>query len=71
MSHDLEDILMVIDGRAELLNEIKNAPFEVRDYLAQELSVLQNKMFFDDLIAGTFQSARGNIVRERVKVISS
>jgi predicted nucleotidyltransferase len=71
MSHDLEDILMVIDGREELLEDIKNAPLAVQNYLTHEFKQLQNEMFFDDLIAGTFLINRGRIVRERVRFISS
>jgi hypothetical protein len=71
MSHDLEDILMVIDGREELLEDIKNAPLTVQNYLTHEFKHLQHKTFFDDLIAGTFLAARGSIVHERVRMISS
>jgi hypothetical protein len=70
MSHDLEDILMVIDGRKELLEDIKNAPLAVQNYLTHEFKHLQNETFFDDLIAGTFLTARGSIVRQRVRAIS-
>jgi predicted nucleotidyltransferase len=71
MSHDLEDILMVIDGRTELLEDIKNAPLAVQNYLTHEFKLLQHQTFFDDLIAGTFLAARGNMVRERVLAISN
>lgn len=33
-SHDLEDILTVFDGRAELPGEIAQAPANVRDHIA-------------------------------------
>lgn len=71
MSHDLEDILMVLDGRETLFSELQDAPLEVKQYVAQEFSVLQQEMFFDDLISGTFSSARGAIVRQRIQKISS
>lgn len=35
-SHDLEDIVTVFDGRAELPGEIADAPADVRDYIAAE-----------------------------------
>lgn len=41
-SHDMEDIITVIDGRAELIDEIEAADPEVRSYLKEE---------FDDLLA--------------------
>lgn len=41
-SHDLEDIINVVDGRPELIAEVNAAPPEVRLYLREE---------FDDLLA--------------------
>jgi len=41
-SHDLEDIINVIDGRPELVDEVNTSPQEVRTYLREE---------FDDLLA--------------------
>lgn len=39
-SHDLEDFITVIDGRRELLDEIKNGDAELRRYIAGELKGL-------------------------------
>ena len=39
-SHDLEDVVTVIDGRAELIDEVRAAPAEVRDYLRDRLDRL-------------------------------
>jgi predicted nucleotidyltransferase len=39
-SHDLEDIATVVDGRAELLEEVGRADEEVRAYLRERLSAL-------------------------------
>jgi len=39
-SHDLEDLLAVVDGRAELAEEIHAAPEDVRAYIATEVSKL-------------------------------
>jgi len=36
-SHDLEDIINVLDGRPGLLEEVENAPAELRGYLAERL----------------------------------
>ncbi len=70
MSHDLEDVLMVVDGRKELLTEIQNAPLEVQHYLAQEFGVLKQETFFDDLLVGTFD-IRAEIIRERLEKIGN
>jgi hypothetical protein len=34
-SHDLEDFVAIIDGREALLQEIAQAPRDLRDYLAE------------------------------------
>jgi hypothetical protein len=45
-SHDLEDIITVIDGRPELLQEIEQADDELRGYIANEIrDLLENEGF--------------------------
>jgi hypothetical protein len=49
-SHDLEDVLSVIDGRAELLEEVRAASDDLRAYLALELTaLLRDSRFIDAL----------------------
>jgi hypothetical protein len=50
MSHDLEDIVTVIDGRAELAGEVHVAPADLRQYLSREFgALLSNRDFLDSL----------------------
>ena len=50
LSHDLEDIITVIDGRVELIGEISESSMELRRYLGSELrSLLANSEFRDAL----------------------
>ena len=51
-SHDLEDIVTVFDGRAELPGEIIDAPADVRDYIAAELGALLDNRDFLDALSG-------------------
>jgi len=45
-SHDLEDLITVIDGRRELLDEIERADAEVKRFIAGELKgLLENTDF--------------------------
>lgn len=45
-SHDLEDIISVIDGRIELIDEIQQSGDNLKNYLQRNLyAILQNKMF--------------------------
>jgi len=51
-SHDLEDIITVIDRRPELLAESAAAPPELREYLAQAFSQLLAEADFNTALAG-------------------
>jgi hypothetical protein len=49
-SHDLEDAIAVIDGRAEVTTEVRTAAADVRHYLAREFaSLLAARAFLDAL----------------------
>ena len=50
MSHDLEDIVTVLDGRPELIGEVLAAPAGLRRYLGEEFrSLLSTPDFFEAL----------------------
>jgi hypothetical protein len=51
-SHDLEDLIAVIDGRAELLGEIQAAEDTVRAYLGSEIKRLNGIQGFVDALPG-------------------
>lgn len=49
-SRDIEDLIAVVDGRAELVNELRSAPVDVRSYIAGAISkMLQTNEFIDAL----------------------
>jgi predicted nucleotidyltransferase len=52
MSHDLEDIVTVIDGRAELAGEIRAAPADLQEYLRREFAALLSNRDFLDALPG-------------------
>ena len=52
MSHDIEDIITIIDGREELSNEIKISPFNLKQYIQNHLSEFKKNHQFRDAIAG-------------------
>jgi hypothetical protein len=67
-SHDLEDVLVVVDGRTELRQEILNAPAEIRAYLQAEFSSLLSNQRFLELLPGLIGDAsRESLVLERLK----
>lgn len=73
-SHDLEDVIVLIDGRAELISEIANAPSDVRLFIAKEFeSLLSNSEFVDSipgyLDADEASQGRVPLVRARMQKI--
>lgn len=50
--HDMEDILVLVDGRPELLNELSIAPDPLRTFVAQELTTLLQLRDFRDCLPG-------------------
>lgn len=51
-SHDLEDVITVIDGREELLEEIRASDSELRKYIADELTNLLTDNEFQLALSG-------------------
>lgn len=49
-SHDLEDLINLVDGRAEVTEEVEGAPRELRSFVAQEISsLLEQPRFLEKL----------------------
>ena len=49
-SHDMEDIITLLDGRPEIVEEISAAPEDVKEFLASEFAqFLRNRSFLDGL----------------------
>ena len=75
-SHDFEDIITVIDGRAEIVNELSTIDVELKSYLKKTLSdMLQNDQFSialpGHLDYGPVATNRSEIVLERIKSMIS
>jgi predicted nucleotidyltransferase len=70
-SHDLEDIINVIDGRPELLAEIGEADDDVRLYISEQLDALMRHQDFDNFLYGNVRGPEGRaeIVLDRMKAI--
>lgn len=71
-SRDMEDILLVIDGREELIAEIQAADEDVRRYIAEQFRALLKHNDFDHFLSGNIRGPEGriDIVRERFIAIS-
>jgi predicted nucleotidyltransferase len=62
-SHDLEDVITVIDGRVTLLEEVIQSPPELRTYLATEIRQLLANRDFMDALPGQLPADRGSQAR--------
>jgi predicted nucleotidyltransferase len=51
-SHDLEDLITVVDGRPGLLDELRSAPEDVRSYIADAVGQMLKARQFIDALAG-------------------
>src|SRR5471030_1290047 len=51
-SHDLEDVIAVIDGRPSLLGELRSESKELRTYVANEVRKLLKELNFVDALPG-------------------
>jgi len=69
-SHDLEDVIRLVDGRAEVVEEVGEAPGDLRAFLAHEMTTLLSQPRFLDAIDGTVigfaRSGEGDRVEEIV-----
>ena len=75
-SHDLEDLITVIDGRRELIDEIKAEGVEVRRYIAHELNSLLGDSEFVTALPGQLpgdaaSQARLPELMRRLRLIAS
>ncbi len=73
LSHDMEDIVNVVDGRSELNDEVKGCPAE--SYLRDEFESLITNDSFLDLLPAHFQTdatsqSRVTVVLERMRKLS-
>lgn len=70
MSNDIEDIIALLDGREELLEEVKQAPIELRRFVSEQFSALQRLPAFQDVIQSTAQgSDREALIHARLKAL--
>ncbi|MEM8682523.1 MAG: hypothetical protein AAGF72_03775 [Pseudomonadota bacterium] len=63
MSHDLEDLICVLDGRPELEDEITDAMRELRDHVCKRISDLVNTPQFIESLPGHLPGDAGSQAR--------
>lgn len=61
-SRDLEDLVTVIDGRLELIEELREALQDIRSYVADEITHLLDTVQFIDALPGYVPHDEGRVV---------
>jgi predicted nucleotidyltransferase len=71
-SRDAEDILLLVDGREELVEEVAAADPEIRTYIAGQIAELLEDRSFDHFLEGNIRgpAGRADIVYDRLVAIS-
>lgn len=72
-SRDIEDILNIVDGRPELINDLKATDPQVRNYIAEEIAALLNDEMIDYAVQGMVVggAARQQVVFNRLEAIEA
>jgi len=75
-SHDLEDIVTIVDGRPELVDEVRAGPAEVRSYVQDRLAALLANDEFVTSLAGHLpgdaaSQARLPAVLDRLRMLAA
>ncbi|KUP91591.1 hypothetical protein [Tritonibacter horizontis] len=73
MSRDIEDILLVVDGREELIAEIQNADEDIQSFIAEQFRKIQQDYEFENFLTGNIRGPEGRvrIVQDRFSAISA
>jgi hypothetical protein len=67
-SHDFEDIVSVLDGRIEIVDEIKNADSALQEYLINSLREIMASPSFKGAIPGHF-AQYGSLANDRIELL--
>lgn len=75
LSHDLEDLVAVVDGRPEVVEEIAHAPVDLQDYLREGVGELVDDSSFLEALAGHLPGDAGSqqrlpILLDRIQLIA-
>lgn len=73
-SHDLEDIVTVVDGRPQIVEEVAAAAADVRGYIAGQIEALMDNPDFVDALSGYLlpdaaSQARRGLLESRLRAL--
>jgi predicted nucleotidyltransferase len=68
-SLDVHDIVVLVDGRPELIDELAAQPEELRNFVATELTSLREVNYFEYVVQGAV-AAYGDVANERATILA-
>ena len=76
MSHDIEDIIAVLDGRPEIVNDVKQAEPMLTEELAKRFQMLMENSRFVDAVSGHMPTdetsqARVTVIKKIIKELAN
>jgi len=66
-SHDIEDIISVLDGREEIVSDVEKSDKDIKTYLSQQFKKILNNANFHDALPGHLNY--GGILEERLQIV--
>jgi predicted nucleotidyltransferase len=70
-SRDLEDLINLVDGRADLIDQVSNAVLDARAFIAAQIAALLQDRRFEDAVQGNVRNPdRESLVFERLDAIA-
>ena len=75
VSHDLEDIINLINGRVEIVEEIKNSAADLKEFITNSFQGFLDEELFLEALPGHLlpdqaSQARLSIILERIKKVA-
>ncbi|WP_155912074.1 hypothetical protein [Methylobacterium sp. 77] len=72
-SRDLEDILLIVDGREDIIDEVRRTDADIRRFIAEHFRGLLADRDFDHLLEGNIRGPEGRVdlVRARILALSA
>jgi hypothetical protein len=66
LSHDIEDIISLIDGRPEIIDDISNSPNDLKHYLSLEFSEFMHSSQFTEALPGHLNYSQESEDRKKI-----
>ena len=65
-SHDMEDIIYILDNRLEIVKEINNSPIEVKEFIQSELKKIIDQSMLNEVLEAHIHPL---IIEQRIAIV--